>query len=89
MIITPAKRTLSVKPYYFSVKNPEIAALSAERVARGEDPVINLGIGSPDRMPPQEAIDELCHTISTRITGACPSFAKLSPSGMNATTASR
>ena len=62
MIITPAKRTLSVKPYYFSVKNPEIAALSAERVARGEDPVINLGIGSPDRMPPQEAIDELCRT---------------------------
>ncbi|MBR6246607.1 MAG: aminotransferase class I/II-fold pyridoxal phosphate-dependent enzyme, partial [Bacteroidales bacterium] len=62
MIITPAQRTLSVKPYYFSVKNPEIAALSAERVARGEDPVINLGIGSPDRMPPQEAIDELCRT---------------------------
>jgi aspartate/methionine/tyrosine aminotransferase len=62
MIITPAQRTLSVKLYYFSVKNPEIAALRAERVARGEDPVINLGIGSPDRMPPQEAIDELCRT---------------------------
>ena len=62
MIIQPATRTLSVKPYYFSVKNPEIARLSEERKARGEDPVINLGIGSPDRMPPQEAIEELRRT---------------------------
>ncbi|MBR1873264.1 MAG: aminotransferase class I/II-fold pyridoxal phosphate-dependent enzyme [Bacteroidales bacterium] len=59
MIISPAERTQSVKPYYFSVKNPEIAALSAERMAKGLDPVINLGIGAPDGMPPAEAIETL------------------------------
>ena len=59
MIIEPAKRTLSVKEYYFSIKNKEIARLTAERVARGEDPVINLGIGSPDGSPSPEAIDAL------------------------------
>ena len=59
MIIEPAKRTLSVKEYYFSIKNKEIARLTAERVARGEDPVINLGIGSPDGSPSPEAIETL------------------------------
>ena len=59
MIIEPAKRTLSVKEYYFSIKNKEIARLTAERVARGEDPVINLGIGSPDGSPSPEAIEAL------------------------------
>ncbi len=62
MIIQPAIRTQSVRPYYFSVKNPEIARLSAERVARGEDPVINLGIGAPDRMPPAAAVETLRET---------------------------
>ena len=59
MIIEPAKRTLSVKEYYFSIKNKEIARLTAERVAKGEDPVINLGIGSPDGAPSPEAIETL------------------------------
>ena len=62
MIIAPAKRTGSVREYYFSIKNKEIAKLSAERIARGEDPVINLGIGSPDGTPPRSAIDALCAT---------------------------
>ena len=56
MIIKPAKRTESVKEYFFSVKNREMAKLNQERAARGEDPVINLGIGSPDGMPPQPAL---------------------------------
>ena len=60
MIIEPARRTESVKEYYFSIKNREIAALNAERKARGEEPVINLGIGSPDGTPPREALDALC-----------------------------
>ena len=59
MIVKPAKRTESVKEYFFSVKNREIARLNAERAARGLDPVINLGIGSPDGMPPAEAIATL------------------------------
>lgn len=59
MIIEPADRVRSVKEYYFSVKNREIASLNAARKAEGRDPVINLGIGAPDRMPPQEAIEAL------------------------------
>ena len=59
MIIQPADRTASVKEYYFSKKNREIAAMNAD--GRTE-PVINLGIGSPDGRPPQPAIDRLCAT---------------------------
>ena len=33
--------------------------MNAERQARGEELVINLGIGSPDGMPPMAAIDAL------------------------------
>ena len=60
MIIQPAKRTESVQEYYFSRKLKEIAAMNAERAAAGEDLVINLGIGSPDGMPPMPAIEALC-----------------------------
>ena len=59
MIIQPAERTRSVKEYYFSKKNREIAALNAD--GRSE-PVINLGIGSPDGRPPQIAIDTMCES---------------------------
>ena len=57
MIIKPADRTASVKEYYFSKKNREIAEMNADGRA---EPVINLGIGSPDGRPPQPAIDRLC-----------------------------
>ena len=60
MIIRPAKRTESVQEYYFSRKLKEIASMNSDRKAKGEAPVINLGIGSPDGMPPQEAIEALC-----------------------------
>ncbi len=60
MIIKPAKRTESVQEYYFSKKLKEIASMNAERKAAGEEPVINLGIGSPDGMPPIPAIEALC-----------------------------
>ena len=60
MIIKPARRTESVKEYFFSIKNREIAKLNAERAAKGLDPVVNLGIGSPDGTPPREAIEVLC-----------------------------
>ena len=62
MIIQPARRTESIKEYFFSVKNREMAALNRERAARGEDPVINLGIGSPDGMPPQKALQIVSET---------------------------
>jgi len=57
MIIKPADRTLSVKEYYFSIKNKEIAKLNASRPA--DDPIINLGIGSPDGAPSQEAVEAM------------------------------
>ena len=60
MIIKAAKRTESVQEYYFSRKLKEIAAMNAERKENGEELVINLGIGSPDGMPPMPAIDALC-----------------------------
>ncbi|MCR5244789.1 MAG: aminotransferase class I/II-fold pyridoxal phosphate-dependent enzyme [Bacteroidales bacterium] len=62
MIIEPAKRTASVKEYYFSRKNRELAALGAERKAAGLPPVVNLGIGAPDGMPPLPAIGKLTET---------------------------
>ena len=62
MIIPPAHRTESVKEYYFSRKNREIAAINADRAARGLDPVVNLGIGSPDGMPPAAAIERLAES---------------------------
>ena len=62
MIIKAAKRTESVREYYFSMKLKEIARMNAERLAIGDEPVINLGIGSPDGMPPLEAIDALCES---------------------------
>ena len=62
MMIRPAKRTESVQEYYFSRKLKEIAVMNAERKSKGEAPVINLGIGSPDGMPPAEAIDALCES---------------------------
>ncbi len=60
MIIKPAKRTESVQEYYFSRKLKEIASMNAARAAAGEEQVINLGIGSPDGMPPLPAIEALC-----------------------------
>lgn len=36
--------------------------MNASREASGAEPVINLGIGSPDGMPPMEAIDALCES---------------------------
>ena len=60
MIIKPARRTESVQEYYFSRKLKEIAQMNAARKVAGEVPVINLGIGSPDGMPPVDAVEALC-----------------------------
>ena len=62
MNIQPAQRTFSVKEYYFSRKNREIDGLNKERAARGEDRIINLGIGSPDGMPPASSIEALAES---------------------------
>ena len=62
MIIRPAKRTESVQEYYFSRKLKEIAQMNLDRKAAGEAPVINLGIGSPDGMPPVPVGEALCES---------------------------
>ncbi|MCF0176709.1 MAG: aminotransferase class I/II-fold pyridoxal phosphate-dependent enzyme [Bacteroidales bacterium] len=64
MIISPARRTESVKEYYFSRKLKEIDAINAEKLSRGEEKVINLGIGAPDGMPPAAATDALVKSAS-------------------------
>ncbi|HOG06139.1 MAG TPA: aminotransferase class I/II-fold pyridoxal phosphate-dependent enzyme [Paludibacter sp.] len=53
-MIKPADRVNSVQEYYFSVKLKQIEQMRSE----GKD-VINLGIGSPDRMPAPEVIETL------------------------------
>ena len=60
--IRPARRTEGVREYYFSLKNKEMARLNEERESRGEDRIINLGIGSPNGMPPAAAIGMLVST---------------------------
>jgi len=59
MIVPPARRTESVQEYYFSRKLKEIAAINQRNAAAGLPAIVNLGIGAPDGMPPEEAIDTL------------------------------
>ena len=54
MIIKPSERIGEVKAYYFATKLAEIAEMNA----RGED-VLNLGIGSPDLLPPPQVLEKL------------------------------
>lgn len=55
MKIQQAKRLESVSTYYFAKKLAEIADLNAQN----EVQIINLGIGSPDLLPPKKVIDIL------------------------------
>ena len=64
MIIEPARRTTGVQEYYFSRKQKDLDAVSARLRAEG-DSLINLGIGAPDGMPPQAAIDALVASAPT------------------------
>ena len=77
MIIQPAKRTESVREYYFSRKLKEIAQMNADRAQRGGAPVINLGIGSPDGMPPAEAVEALCQSAQQPGSHAYQSYVGL------------
>ena len=55
MKIKQSKRLETVSTYYFAQKLAEIAALNAKNDVQ----IINLGIGSPDLLPPKEVIDIL------------------------------
>ncbi len=56
-MILPADRLQEVKEYYFSKKLREVARLKAEG-----NPIINMGIGSPDLPPDDSVIEALCQT---------------------------
>ena len=55
MIISPSNRLDGVATYYFAKKMAEIASLNED----GNAMVINLGIGSPDFLPPASVIESL------------------------------
>lgn len=55
MKIQQAKRLDSVSTYYFARKLAEIAEINAKDSTQ----IINLGIGSPDLLPPKEVIETL------------------------------
>ena len=74
MIVTPAHRTQSVREYYFSSKLKEIAAMDAAAAAEGKEKIINLGIGSPDGMPPAAAIETLVESARRPDTHAYQSY---------------
>jgi len=57
MMIRTARRIQGVEEYYFSRKLQEVRSLDTS-----EFPVINLGIGSPDRAPSPGVIDKLYQT---------------------------
>lgn len=77
MIIKAAKRTGAVQEYYFSRKLKEIAQMNAERASRVEELIINLGIGSPDGMPPMPAVDALCDSARQAGSHAYQSYVGL------------
>lgn len=55
--IQPANRLSTISEYYFSRKLKEVAQMNLSG-----QPVINLGIGSPDNPPSEEAINTLCES---------------------------
>lgn len=57
-MITTAHRIDTIKEYYFSKKLREVRM----RLAKGE-PIINLGIGSPDVQPPKAVVNALVEAM--------------------------
>ena len=53
-----AKRLELIQEYYFSRKLKEINSL----ISDGK-PIINLGIGSPDIMPPSSVVEKLIKSL--------------------------
>jgi len=68
-MITPADRTGLINEYYFSQKLKQI-----EELNKSGDQVINLGIGNPDMMPPENVINELKTQVATPNTNGYQSY---------------
>ena len=68
-MIKHAKRLDSVEEYYFSKKLREVSKM----IALGE-PVINMGIGSPDLYPSEKVIDEINSSLSDQVAHKYQSY---------------
>ena len=62
MIIKASNRLSDVTTYYFAKKLAEIDSMNKD----GGSKVINLGIGSPDLLPPQVVIDALTNSLTDK-----------------------
>ena len=58
-MIQTAKRLESVKEYYFSTKLKEVRELAASG-----KPIINIGIGSPDLLPPSQVLEAMQTSVN-------------------------
>jgi aspartate/methionine/tyrosine aminotransferase len=68
-MIKHAKRLDSVEEYYFSKKLREVSKM----IAFGE-PVINMGIGSPDLYPSKKVINEISSSLSDQVAHKYQSY---------------
>lgn len=75
--ILSAQRVQNIEEYYLQRKMKQVAALNAE----GAD-IVSLGVGGPDMMPPQSAIETLCNEAckpgvhSYSVTSGLPALRK-------------
>lgn len=60
MIVNPAKRLDQISTYYFALKMAEIESMNKD----GGPIVLNLGIGSPDLLPPKSVLDSMQHNLN-------------------------
>ena len=69
-----AKRIEHIDEYYFSRKLKEVGEL----ISKGK-PIINLGIGSPDLMPPKSSIDNLIKALQSPIANKYQGYKGIEP----------
>ena len=68
-MITKADRLNIIEEYYFSTKLKEVNSL----IKKGKQ-IINLGIGSPDLQPPQEALEALKASLTDQSANSYQSY---------------
>ena len=68
-MITKADRLNIIEEYYFSTKLTEVNSL----IKKGK-PIINLGVGSPDLQPPQEALEALKASLTDQNANSYQSY---------------
>ena len=68
-MIQSANRLNSVQEYYFSMKLREVRGLAA-----AGKPIINMGIGSPDLMPPTKVIDAIQKSFNDAVAHKYQSY---------------